>query len=243
MSNAFPIYPHATKVEAPPSLGGSAFRDSACDVIATDRSRGLELVKRTMDVVGSAFALVLLMPVLLLVAALIRLDSPGPALFRQRRLGRGGRTFWCLKFRTMTADAERRLAELEPLNESAGGVLFKIRQDPRVTRIGRLLRKTSLDELPQFFNVLKGEMALVGPRPLQLRDCELLEAMDPEGFRRRLDVPQGLTGAWQVGGRSELDSDGMLRLDLDYVDRWSIGLDIRILCRTVVVVIAGRGAC
>ena len=243
MSNAFPIYPHTTKVEGAPSLGGSAFRDSDCEVLATDRSRSLDLVKRSMDLVGSAFALMLLMPVLLLIAALIRLDSPGPALFRQRRLGRGGRTFWCLKFRTMTADAEQRLADLEPLNESAGGVLFKIRRDPRVTRIGRVLRKTSLDEIPQFFNVFKGEMSLVGPRPLQLRDCELLEAMDPEGFRRRLDVPQGLTGAWQVGGRSELDCDGMLRLDLDYVERRSIGLDIRILFRTVFVVFAGRGAC
>ena len=191
MSNAFPIYPHATQVEAPPSLGGSAFRDSVCDAVSADRGRGVAVVKRTMDVVGSAFALVFLMPILLLIAALIRLDSSGPALFRQRRLGRGGRTFWCLKFRTMTVDAEQRLAELETLNESGGGVLFKIRQDPRVTRIGRLLRKTSLDELPQFFNVLKGEMALVGPRPLQLRDCELLEAMDPEGFRRRLERPPG----------------------------------------------------
>jgi lipopolysaccharide/colanic/teichoic acid biosynthesis glycosyltransferase len=177
-----------------------------------------------------------------LIALLIRLDSPGPVLFRQLRQGQGGRIFWFWKFRTMSLDAEHRLGELEALNESAGRVLFKIRRDPRVTRLGRFLRRSSLDELPQLFHVLRGEMSLVGPRPLQLRDCERLKEQEPEGYARRLTVRPGLTGAWQVGGRSATDSRSMLRLDLDYIDRWSLRLDQWILCRTVVVVLLGRGA-
>ncbi len=199
--------------------------------------------KRAVDLVGFIFGIIPLAILMIPIACFIKLDSRGPVLFRQRRLGRGGVPFFVLKFRTMTRDAERQLPTLEGRNESAGGVLFKIRNDPRVTRLGRFLRRTSLDELPQLFNVLKGEMSLVGPRPLQIRDCERLEQLDPEGYARRLSVPPGLTGAWQVGGRSEVDCDGMLRLDLDYIDRWSMGLDIRILCRTVVVVLGGRGAC
>lgn len=199
-------------------------------------------VKRAMDVVGSFFGIVLLGPLMGLLAVLIRLDSPGPALFRQVRLGLGGRPFWCLKFRTMTIDAEHRLDDLEPMNEVASGALFKIRRDPRITRVGRFLRATSLDELPQFLNVLRGEMSLVGPRPLQLRDCQRLSGLDRERFDRRLAVPSGLTGAWQVGGRSQLDADDMLRLDLDYIDNWSLALDLRIILRTIVVVLSGRGA-
>jgi lipopolysaccharide/colanic/teichoic acid biosynthesis glycosyltransferase len=199
--------------------------------------------KRAMDLVGAAAGLVLLSPVLLLIAILIRIDSPGPVLFRQRRMGQGGREFRFLKFRTMVPDAERRLAELEDQNESAGGVLFKIRNDPRVTRIGAFLRRTSLDELPQLFNILRGDMSLVGPRPLQMRDCERLRAVDPEGYALRLSVPQGLTGAWQVGGRSDEDALGMLRLDLDYVQDWSLGRDLSIILRTVPAVLTGRGAC
>ena len=204
---------------------------------------GRSVSKRVLDIVGSTIGLMLLSPVMLVVAAAVRLDSAGPILFRQRRLGQGGRVFWVLKFRTMTTDAEHRLDELESLNESKGGVLFKMRSDPRVTRIGKFLRRTSLDELPQLFNVVKGEMSLVGPRPLQLRDCVLLEELDRAGYAQRLTVPPGVTGPWQVGGRSDVDCHGMLRLDLDYVERWSLGLDLRILCRTVVVVLAGRGAC
>lgn len=199
--------------------------------------------KRAIDLVGAGCGLVMLAILMISIACFIKLDSRGPVLFRQRRLGRGGAPFSVLKFRTMTRDAERRLPDLECRNESPGGVLFKIRNDPRVTRLGRFLRRTSLDELPQLFNVLLGQMSLVGPRPLQIRDCERLEQLDPEGYARRLSVPPGLTGAWQVGGRSEVDCNGMLRLDLDYIDRWSMGLDIRILCRTVVVVLGGRGAC
>jgi lipopolysaccharide/colanic/teichoic acid biosynthesis glycosyltransferase len=198
--------------------------------------------KRLLDVAGAATALVVLSPLMVAIALLVRLSSPGPALFRQSRQGRGGRPFEFLKFRTMAADAERRLRELEPLNESAGGVLFKIRHDPRVTPLGRWLRRTSLDELPQLVNVLRGEMSLVGPRPLQMRDVLLLERRDPAGSARRLTVPPGLTGAWQVGGRSATDFEEMVRLDLAYIEGWSLGQDLRILLRTVGAVVGGRGA-
>jgi lipopolysaccharide/colanic/teichoic acid biosynthesis glycosyltransferase len=216
--------------------------DTTRDAIAVEapaRSRS----KRVVDVVGAFSGLCLLSIVMLVVACLIKLGSRGPVLFRQRRLGQGGVPFFVLKFRTMVRDAERRLPELESRNESPGGVLFKMRHDPRVTPLGRFLRRTSLDELPQLLNVIRGQMSLVGPRPLQIRDCERLEKLNPEGYARRLSVPPGLTGAWQIGGRSEVDCNGMLRLDLDYINRWSLGLDLRIICRTVVVVLARRGAC
>jgi lipopolysaccharide/colanic/teichoic acid biosynthesis glycosyltransferase len=199
--------------------------------------------KRAIDLIGSLIGLALLGPVMIGVAMMVRRDSPGPALFRQRRMGLGGKTFWVLKFRTMVTDAEMRLREIESLNESNGGVLFKIRRDPRVTRLGRILRKTSLDELPQLINVLRGEMSLIGPRPLQMRDSELLLAENPEAYSRRLSVLPGASGPWQVGGRSEVDVDGMLRLDLDYIDSWSILGDIKIIFQTVWVVLTGRGAC
>jgi lipopolysaccharide/colanic/teichoic acid biosynthesis glycosyltransferase len=203
----------------------------------------LSSAKRVMDAVGAFLGLVLLSIVLIVVAALVRLESRGPVLFRQRRMGLGGRPFWCLKFRTMVPDAEQRLRDLEACNEIPGGVLFKIKDDPRVTRLGRILRRTSLDELPQLWNVLMGQMSLVGPRPLQLRDSERLEAMDPESYARRLSVVPGVTGPWQVSGRSGLDSQAMIRLDLDYVEQWTMATDLRILGKTVAVVIAGRGAC
>ena len=198
--------------------------------------------KRVIDVFVAGVGLVVLFPVMVTIALLITLTSPGPFLFRQVRLGRGGRPFRFLKFRTMAVDAEERLGEVEALNESAGGVLFKIRNDPRVTPLGRLLRRWSLDELPQLVNVLRGEMSLVGPRPLQSRDCELLKARDPDAFARRLSAPPGLTGAWQVGGRSEIDHTGMVQLDLDYIENWSLGRDLEILFRTVGAVLHGRGA-
>jgi lipopolysaccharide/colanic/teichoic acid biosynthesis glycosyltransferase len=180
---------------------------------------------------------------MLAIALLIRLDSPGPALFRQWRRGRDGRPFRMLKFRTMVVDAERRLGDLESSNESAGGVLFKLRDDPRVTRLGRFLRRSSLDELPQLINVLRGEMSLVGPRPLQLRDGDRLAAADPRGYARRLRVLPGLTGPWQVEGRSELDYRRMVELDCDYVASHSPGRDLGIIVRTLLVVLRGRGTC
>jgi len=199
--------------------------------------------KRAMDIVGALGGLILLSPIIAVVALLVRLDSRGPIFFRQLRRGLGGRLFFCLKFRTMVPDTEARLRELESRNESAGGVLFKIKDDPRVTALGRFLRKSSIDELPQLWNVLVGEMSLVGPRPLQLRDSEKLAIVDPEGYARRLSVVPGITGPWQVGGRSEADGGRMLRLDLEYVERWSVATDVKILLRTVAVVLLGRGAC
>lgn len=199
-------------------------------------------IKRTMDFLGALIGLLLLAPFMVAIALLIRLDSPGPVLFRQLRHGYRGRLFWVLKFRTMVVDAEQRLNDLEKDNESAGGVLFKLRDDPRVTPLGRFLRRSSLDELPQLLNVLRGEMSLVGPRPLQLRDSEKLQALDPDGYDRRLEVMPGLTGPWQVGGRSEVDYSHMVKLDLDYAENWSLLRDLLIIFRTFVVVLVGRGA-
>jgi lipopolysaccharide/colanic/teichoic acid biosynthesis glycosyltransferase len=200
------------------------------------------LIKRVIDWVGASVGLILLTPVMLLIALLVRLDSPGPVLFRQLRRGRRGRLFRVLKFRTMMEGAEQYLPDLEHSNESAGGVLFKLRDDPRVTSLGWFLRRYSLDELPQLINVWWGEMSLVGPRPLQLRDSDRLLASNPDGYARRLEVTPGLTGPWQVGGRSEVDYEGMLDLDLDYVENWSLGQDLFIICKTFLVVLRPRGA-
>ncbi len=199
--------------------------------------------KRAMDLVGASFGLLLLAPLLAILAALVRSDSAGPILFRQARKGLGGRVFTCLKFRTMVPDAEDRLRDLEASNEAAGGVLFKIRRDPRITPLGRFLRKTSLDELPQLWNVLVGEMSLVGPRPLQIRDSERLAGSDPDGYAGRLAARPGITGPWQVGGRSEVASDRMIELDLEYVVDWTLATDLSILLRTIAVVAGGKGAC
>jgi lipopolysaccharide/colanic/teichoic acid biosynthesis glycosyltransferase len=206
------------------------------------RSRGHWFVKRFCDYALTVSALLVLWPFLLLIVVLIRLDSKGPALFRQRRLGLEGRPFWVLKFRTMIVDAEERLGELEHLNESEGGVLFKMKRDPRVTRIGGFLRRFSLDELPQLINILRGEMSVVGPRPLQLRDCAYLSAAAPREFVRRLEVLPGLTGPWQVSGRSELGFDRMLALDLDYIANGSLWTDLWIICQTFKIVVLRRGA-
>ncbi len=199
-------------------------------------------LKRLIDVVGALVGLVLLAPVILALSLMIRLDSPGPLLFRQKRRGYRGRLFWVLKFRTMVIDAEQRLDSLERNNESSGGVLFKLRDDPRVTPLGRFLRRSSLDELPQLINVLRGEMSLVGPRPLQLRDSDKLQALDHEGYAQRLQVMPGLTGPWQVGGRSDVDYANMVKLDVDYAQNWSLLWDLRIMLRTFIVVLLGRGA-
>ena len=199
-------------------------------------------VKRVIDWVGASVGLILLTPVMLLIALLVRLDSPGPVLFRQLRRGHRGRLFRVLKFRTMMEGAEQYLPDLENSNESAGGVLFKLRDDPRVTRLGWFLRRYSLDELPQLINVWWGEMSLVGPRPLQLRDSDRLFVSSPDKYARRLEVMPGLTGPWQVGGRSEVDYEGMLELDLNYVENWSLGQDLFIICKTFLVVVRRHGA-
>jgi lipopolysaccharide/colanic/teichoic acid biosynthesis glycosyltransferase len=176
-------------------------------------------------------------PLLLGLSAWIRFGSPGPVLFRQVRVGRDGSQFRIFKFRSMYVDAEQRLAELRHLNEN-DGVLFKIRNDPRVTPVGRWLRKLSLDELPQLLNVLKGDMSLVGPRPPLPEEV----AAYPDDARRRLAVKPGMTGLWQVSGRSDLPWEEAVRLDLRYVENWSLTLDFVILMRTVSAVMRSSGA-
>jgi exopolysaccharide biosynthesis polyprenyl glycosylphosphotransferase len=196
------------------------------------------LIKRSVDLVGACVLLLLALPVLLITAAAIRFTSRGPVLFRQRRLGVNGTEFTILKFRSMYADAEnRRELILEQNEQDGGGVLFKIRRDPRITPVGRWLRKLSIDELPQLINVITGTMSLVGPRPLASIDSTYTGAA-----RRRLLVRPGITGLWQVSGRSELTWDDAVRLDLYYVENWSLGLDISILVRTIFAVALRRGA-
>ena len=194
-------------------------------------------VKRGFDLVVSALVALVGLPVWALLALAIKLDSPGPILFVDRRIGVGEREFGMRKFRTMVADASGLQPELEEENE-AGGALFKIRDDPRVTRVGRFLRRFSLDEIPQVVNVLKGEMSLVGPRPLPLRDYQLLE----DWHRRRYAVLPGMTGLWQISGRSGLTFDDLVRLDFTYLENWSIWLDISIIVKTIPAVITRRGA-
>ncbi|MGH3365586.1 MAG: sugar transferase, partial [Nocardioidaceae bacterium] len=193
-------------------------------------------VKDGIDRAVAALGLIALSPVLVLIAIAVRRTSPGPALFRQRRAGSYGQEFRVVKFRTMYRDAEARLAELQAQNDG-DGLLFKIKDDPRITPVGRFLRRTSLDELPQLINVLRGEMSLVGPRPLPVDDEEF------KGHeRRRMLVRPGITGLWQVSGRSDTSWEDAVRLDLYYVENWSITLDLMILARTFAVVARGGGA-
>jgi exopolysaccharide biosynthesis polyprenyl glycosylphosphotransferase len=194
-------------------------------------------LKRTFDIVGATLLLILLSPLLLAITLAVRLSSRGPVVFRSMRRGIGQRPFACLKFRTMRTDAEESQDELEELNE-ASGALFKIREDPRLTRVGQLLRRFSLDELPQLVNVLRGEMSLVGPRPLPERDYAMLE----DWHRKRYLVLPGLTGLWQVSGRSELDFDDLVHLDFIYLEHWSLALDLTILLKTIPAVLSRRGA-
>jgi len=196
------------------------------------------VVKRFVDVTGAFCGLVVLAPVMLACAVAIKLTSPGPVLFRQDRYGRNRRLFSMYKFRTMVADADKLQEAIESHNEAQGPV-FKIRRDPRITPVGRFLRRSSLDEVPQLFNVLKGEMSLVGPRPLPVRD---VSRFSESWLMRRFSVKPGLTCLWQVNGRSNVDFNDWMRLDLDYIDNWSLLLDARILIKTVPVVISGSGA-
>jgi len=194
--------------------------------------------KRVIDVCGALFGLAVLSPVMLAAAAAIKMTSAGPILFTQERFGFNRRRLRMYKFRTMVIDAEARQAELEPLNQAKGPV-FKIRNDPRVTRVGRFLRKTSIDELPQLLNVLKGEMSLVGPRPLPVRD---VSRFTEASLMRRFSAKPGLTCLWQVSGRSDTSFDRWIEQDLEYIDQWSLALDLQILARTVPVVMKGSGA-
>src|SRR5689334_7787408 len=195
------------------------------------------MLKRTFDVVGASLLLVFLSPVLLAIAIAVKVSSRGSVLYASIRPGIGGQTFSCWKFRTMYRDADQRQADLESINE-ASGALFKIKDDPRMTPVGRFLRRFSLDELPQLWNVVRGQMSLVGPRPLPLRDYERLE----DWHKKRYLVLPGITGLWQISGRSELDFDDLVRLDFLYLERWSVFLDLSILVKTVPAVFSRRGA-
>ena len=195
------------------------------------------VLKRAFDILVAGTALILLLPVMLVIAAAIKLTSRGPVLFRQHRVGRHGNGFMILKFRTMLQGAESMLEDVAHLNE-ASGVLFKIRDDPRVTKVGRWLRRWSLDELPQLFNVLRGEMSLVGPRPALPDEVAKYE----EWHRGRLEVAPGVTGLWQVNGRSDADFDQYVRLDLFYIENWSLTYDLYILLKTIPTLLSRRGA-
>lgn len=206
------------------------------------RSGVYSLFKRLVDVTVAVVCLTLFSPPMVLIAILIRLESKGPVFFRQDRLGRNRKPFRIWKYRTMVLHAEESISELEHLNDSPQKILFKIKYDPRVTFVGRYLRRTSLDELPQLFNVVLGHMSLVGPRPLPLRDCALLQEWDSEVLSRRLEILPGMTGIWQVNGRSDMGVEQMLDLDLYYVHNRSLALDFWILLQTVWVVLSGKGA-
>jgi exopolysaccharide biosynthesis polyprenyl glycosylphosphotransferase len=194
-------------------------------------------LKRMLDVAVSLGALIVLSPLLVGIAILIKLTSPGPIFFKQKRVGADERIFCFYKFRSMYMDAEQRQAELEEQNE-AGGAIFKIKDDPRVTPVGRFIRRWSIDELPQLINVLKGEMSLVGPRPLPIRDYEQMDEL----HKKRLGTMPGLTGYWQISGRSKLSFEDMVRLDLYYMENWSLSLDVKIILKTLGAVLRGEGA-
>ncbi len=199
--------------------------------------QGVLAAKRLVDIAGAAACLVGGIPLFVLIAMLIKATSSGPVIFRQERSGFHGRRFRMYKFRTMVQDAERMRSDVDHSNDMTGPV-FKAADDPRLTAVGRFLRKSSLDELPQLVNVLKGEMSLVGPRPLPVYEARRIKGAQ----RRRLAMRPGMTGLWQVSGRNAVDFDGWMQMDLFYVDRWSLGLDLRILLRTVPVVLRGDGA-
>jgi len=199
---------------------------------------GARRLKRAMDFLSASAGLVVLAPMLAVVALAIKAGSRGPVFFRQQRVGLNGRPFGMLKFRSMIVDAEARRAALEAQNEHREGPVFKMQHDPRITRVGRFIRKFSIDELPQLWNVVRGEMSLVGPRPPILSEVAKYDSWQ----RRRLSVVPGLTGLWQVSGRNHISFDQWMRLDLQYIDNWSFRSDLVLLGRTIPVVLTGRGA-
>ncbi len=200
--------------------------------------RGAQAIKRVFDVVVSSLLLIILAPFFLVIATVIRLESPGPIFFKQTRIGRSGKPFTFWKIRSMYVDAEARKADLLRKNEMAGGVLFKMKQDPRITRVGRIIRRASIDELPQLWNVLKGDMSLVGPRPplaMEVNEYSLLD-------RRRLEATPGITCIWQISGRSDIPFPEQVKLDVEYIHSQSFWADLRILFKTIPAVLTGRGA-
>lgn len=195
-------------------------------------------LKRLLDIVVSLMAIIALSPVFFFTWALIKIEDPGPAVFKQKRVGRYGRGFTMFKFRSMVMNADKLKAQLMDQNESSAGVIFKMKNDPRITRVGRVIRKLSIDELPQLFNVLRGDMSLVGPRPPVPSEVDEYSLSD----RRRLDVLPGITCIWQVSGRSDIDFEGQVKLDVQYINSQSFVNDIVILFKTIPAVLMGKGA-
>ena len=222
-----------------PSRLPSSSQSPAADATVIDVTDpvGYRVTKRAFDLIVGSGILLLLLPVIPLVALMIRFDSEGPVFYRQQRIGMGGRPFRFYKFRSMRADSDRLRAELEARNELKGPV-FKMKNDPRVTAVGQFLRRSSLDEIPQIFNVLKGDMSIVGPRPALPGEVARYEAW----HRRRLDVKPGITCLWQVAGRSQVDFEEWMRLDIEYMSRRSLRTDVAIFLKTIPAVIARRGA-
>ena len=196
-------------------------------------------IKRVVDIIGGLVGIILSSPIMLVTAIAIKLDSPGPVLFKQTRVGQNGRLFKCWKFRSMYMDAEERKAELMAQNEMEGGVMFKMKDDPRVTKVGKVIRKLSIDELPQFFNVFAGTMSLVGTRPPTVDEVEKYE----RDQWRRISIKPGITGMWQVSGRSNVKTfEEVVQMDVEYIDNWSIFMDFKILFKTVAVLFEREGA-
>jgi exopolysaccharide biosynthesis WecB/TagA/CpsF family protein len=229
---------HALQVGNPASRTYAGWRTSLRMRMPAIRDRAMAFGKRSLDILASGSAIVALSPVFGLVALAIRMESPGSVIFRQKRVGRDGETFMMLKFRSMYVDAEARKAALMANNEMAGGVIFKMKNDPRVTRVGSFIRRTSIDELPQLFNVLRGDMSLVGPRPPLPSEVAEYTLKD----RGRLDAAPGITCIWQVSGRSEIPFKQQVEMDLDYIHQQSLGEDVKLLLKTVPALVKGRGA-
>ena len=221
-----------------PNVNGAAVGPRIDTATAQQERIGYEFAKRSLDIIATGLGLTLLAPVFAIVALAIRLDSPGAVLFSQTRVGKNGKSFRCWKFRSMYVDAEERKAALMAENEMAGGVIFKMKRDPRITRIGRFIRKASIDELPQLWNVLVGDMSLVGPRPAVPSEVSQYTPYE----RLRLQVKPGITCFWQVSGRSNLPFDEQVRLDIHYAEVRSFWVDISLLLKTVPAVLFARGA-
>ena len=225
-------------VKAP--ISGNCFSDEELLIHITHKNMDFypSFIKKTMDIILSIVLLIVFLPLLAIVSIAIKIDSPGAIIYSQKRIGKNKRIFKLYKFRTMYENAEKKQADLESLNEATGPV-FKIENDPRVTPVGKYLRKTSIDELPQFINVLKGEMSIVGPRPLPVRDYK---GFREDWHRRRFSVRPGITCLWQVNGRSSIPFDRWMELDMEYIDKWSLWLDLKIILKTIPIVLKGAGA-